>query len=262
MSTVCASASCTGLLFEIGFFWERPIKGSSGMESDSSATPLHSILVSSNAETVQLASSEVWLRLLKWQFLLVICHRAAIRRQTGKQNASGTGKCRTQRKHRRCSYEMWFPTCDSSLEWMFVYLISLPLVLFTLTTRAHGPETPVCERVRVCARARLRVQGGKGTLWGARTSIWAKVIGLPFIFSSVLASSCSYIHTWTSYRLNNQRTAWLQSQFITRGLQRWLERKSNLLWWDAEGDESESDWICLALPTGLQSVRSERLFFK
>lgn len=57
----CVRAPVALAWFEMGFFWECPIKGSSGMERDSSATPLHSILVSSNAETVQLVSSEVWM---------------------------------------------------------------------------------------------------------------------------------------------------------------------------------------------------------
>lgn len=60
------------------------------MEKDSSATPLHSILVSSNAETVQLISSEVWMQLLKRQFFLL---SSVITQQLGgnhKQNAAGT----------------------------------------------------------------------------------------------------------------------------------------------------------------------------
>lgn len=113
-------------------------------------------------------------------------------------------------------------------------------------------------RVFVCVRVHARV--GQGILWGARTSIWAKVIGLLFIFRSVIASSCSYSHTWTSYTENNQMTGWPKCQFFTRGYRSDLVRKSNLVWWDAWEDKSFSDWFCWTLSAGFQSAAFNTIF--
>lgn len=58
-------------------------------------------------------------------------------------------------------------------------------------------------------------------VWGAHSSIWATIIGLLFIFSSVTASSYSYSHTWTSY---------------TENIRRWVDPRGsfNLTWSDGK----------------------------
>lgn len=111
---LCVWAPATLAWFEIGLFWERPSKSSSGTERDSTTTSSHSIW---SAEMLKQCTCLLWgLDVLKWQFSRTLSVTAEQAADNHNQNVVGAGESFLQGQWESISWlKMWYQFWNSYL---------------------------------------------------------------------------------------------------------------------------------------------------